>query len=99
MDKKTNLIIYGQSDGDMSVGIPSGMFEIDTGLPNNKETKEILDSKVSDKRFKNYREYIAFVIGKLFYGLHDNGDVSLNFSDEEDDFFSHTIDNKMEVKV
>ena len=61
------IIVYGYSIGDDSVGIPSIQFEFNTGL------YELDD---------NQREFIINHIIINIYELHDNGKVVFNFSDE-----------------
>jgi len=60
--------INGYSVGDSSVGIGMAEFSIDTGMEELSE---------SDK------EFIIKTIIRDIWELHDNGDLSFGFSDEE----------------
>ena len=68
---KDTITISGHSVGDMSVGIPSAPFFVDTGV--SELTKED-------------REFIEKTIIKGIWELHDNGDVLYEYSDEPEPY-------------
>jgi len=68
--KNDTIKIVGYSVGDMSVGISSCEFQIDTGLTSLSE---------EDK------EYIIKGMIRDMWELHDNGDLKFNFTDEISD--------------
>ena len=86
--EKYGFKIYGYSSGDNSVGIPSLSFELDIDSHNQGLTKDWIETINSgyageDKQFKTYREYLRAKIRELIMELHDNGNVFVEFEDEE----------------
>lgn len=69
MNKET-IKISGESEGDASVGIWEGHFEIDTGMTELDE---------------NDREYLVEGMIRDMWELHDNGKVHFRFSNEKYD--------------
>jgi hypothetical protein len=98
MKQPKTFKIYGESVGDRSVGISGTPFELDTGIlieteEQKKQVEEMINSKLArEKYFKNrdiktYKDYLIFLIGKLIYELHDNGDVRLDTNINPDEWY------------
>ena len=98
--KENELIISGTSSGDPSVGIDSGVFQINTGknvtvedLASMITDKERLKKNICeniDKLFLNreaipYAHWLEFLVKEIFQELHDNGNIKIIFLIEDEE--------------
>lgn len=81
------FVIYGSTEGDSSVGIPSMSFSIDLDVHKQCDTEDwtdVLESKCDAPGYEKlgYREYVRDKVASLISELHDNGIVKVYFQDE-----------------